>query len=332
MRRGPCTPGVDSSPAGRHDGHGPLTQKTVTNDPATLPAASAPPWHATLALRFVRGGSRTELASSQHGGPLRLQRVLHPAAGGCEALLLHPPGGIAGGDTLQIDVRVEPGADVLLSTPGAGKWYRSAGRAAHQHVTLRVARGALLEWLPQEAILFRGADAVQTLQIHLAADAGMIGWDIVQLGRIAAGEAWDAGRFRQTLCLCRDGVPVWREHADFAADDALLDAPTGLAGQRVFGTLWASGPGLADPDAQLAAVREALAASSDPDPLQFAAESEQSLCCAAATWLAAPVELLLVRVLANDAERARAQLEAAWAALRPTVIGRKAQRPRIWST
>ena len=300
-------------------------------DPSST--ARAPAWQAELALRFAAERGRTRLSAQRHRGPLRVQRVLYPEAEGCDALLLHPPGGIADGDRLSIEVALEPGAAALLTTPGASKWYRCDRGAATQQVHLRVADEATLEWLPQEAILFRGADAIQSLTIELAPRAATIGWDIVQLGRIAAGERWDLGRLRQRLDLRRDGTLVWREAADLGADSPLLEAACGFAGRRVFGTLWATSPALAaQADVALDAVRAALAPMLSTPGLHSLPESEQASCCAAATWLAAPVELLLVRALCNDAESVRTALQAAWHALRPLALGRAPRLPRIWAT
>ena len=296
------------------------------SDPAPL---SAPAWQASLQLRFGSAGSRTRPLDSHHDGPLRLQRVLRPPDDACQALLLHPPGGIAGGDTLDINVHLEPNSEVLLSTPGATKWYRSAGRSARQSVMLHVAGGAALEWLPQESILFNEADAMQSLHVELEPAARMIGWDIVQLGRIAAGEAWTQGRLRQSLRVHRAKQLVWCEEADFLATDTALHSITGLAGRAVFGTLWAASPALSQaPETGLDVVRAALAS----EGLQSTPISAQSELCVAATWLPAPAELLLVRALGNDAEAVRQQLERAWAGLRPLTMGRPARRPRIWNT
>ncbi len=296
-------------------------------------ASTAPAWVAELSLEFAAGATRTELASARHSGPLRVQRLLHPSDAPAECLILHPPGGVAGGDRLSIDVCVAAAAEVLISTPGAGKWYRSAGRTAEQHLSLRVANGGALEWLPQESLLFREADALQTLQIHLENDARHIGWDIVQLGRIAAGERWDAGRFRQSLSLHREGKLVWHEYADLLADDPTLDAPTCLAGARVFGTLWAAAPSLtSDAMSALEAVRTALPQTHHSGRLPAPAETVESDLCVAATWLAAPANLLLARALGNDCEHVRQSLELAWATLRPWVTGNAARRPRIWAT
>ncbi|WP_257386425.1 urease accessory protein UreD [Tahibacter caeni] len=299
----------------------------ATSDAAV--ASPAPPWPACLQLRFVGDGGRTRLAEARHTGPLRLQRLLHPRGDACQGLLLHPPGGIAGGDSLDVAVHLHAGSEVLLSTPGATKWYRSAGPEAQQSIRLQVDAGATLEWLPQESILFSGADAIQQLELDLAPGARMLGWDIVQLGRIAAGERWNQGRLRQSLSVRRAGQPVWHEQADLRADDALLHSPVGLAGRAVFATLWSAAPALEGaPDAALEQVRETLALTG----LQSTAGSSQSSLCAAATWLPAPASLLLVRVLGHDAEAVRGQLERAWAALRPLVSGRPARRPRIWNT
>lgn len=295
-----------------------------------------PPWHAELALHFSFAGGVVRLGGNQHRGPLRVQKVLYPQGrNACEVLLLHPPGGIAGGDVLDIKVHVDEGAHALLSTPGASKWYRSAGRVATQRVQLHVAASASLEWLPQETILFDEADAVQTLDLHLADTSSTLGWDIVQFGRTAAGDEWPRGRFRQNLSIARDGVPVFFERADVRADDAVRHALTGLAGFPVTGTLWAASPRLAvDPDAALAAVRAAIAWNSDGDALRLHGEGEwvQAPLCAAATWLPAPANLLLVRALGNDAEALRSVLETAWSALRPLALERTAYRPRIWAT
>lgn len=300
--------------------------------PSAPHAAHPPSWHAELALRFSRIDAVTRLTGNRHRGPLRVQKPLYPQGrDACEALLLHPPGGIAGGDALDIRVRVDEGAHALLSTPGASKWYRSAGRAATQRIDLHVAAAATLEWLPQEAILFDGADAVQALDLHLAGASATLGWDIMQLGRTVAGDDWPRGRFRQSLSILRDGRPVFVERADLRADDPARHALTGLAGFPVAGMLWAASPRLAAaPDAALDAVRAAIATASGG--LHGGGDWVQASLCAAATWLPAPADLLLVRALGGDAEPLRALLESAWATLRPLALGRGAYRPRIWAT
>lgn len=265
-------------------------------------------WNAELELRYGRAGSRTTLAR-RHRGPLQVQKALYPEGPAtCHTVVVHPPGGIAGGDALTIDVAVEPGAHALITTPGAAKWYKAEGRQAVQHVHLRV-HGAL-EWLPQEAIVFDGADARSALSIELAEGAAMLGWDIVALARAAAGERFTQGTYAQTIRLHEVGEFQWLERTRLAGGDALLASPVGLRGARVFGCLWAYGPRFGDD--QL----DALRAGSEP---------------AALTRLSP--RLLVARALGETTAAVRAALEAVWARLRPLVFdGRAAARPRIWAT
>jgi len=197
-------------------------------------------WHASLALRVRDAGGRSLLAC-EHRGPLRVQKALYPEGDApCHAVILHPPGGIAGGDVLQISVEVDAHAHALVTTPGAAKWYKANGRVATQHVRLDVA-GAL-EWLPQEAIVYDAAEVRSSIDIQLQPGASMIGWDIVALGRHAAGERFAHGVFAQTIRLTIGTELAWVERTRIAGGDALLESPIGLAGRHVFGCLWAAGP------------------------------------------------------------------------------------------
>lgn len=267
-------------------------------------------WHATLALDYRLQDGRTVLAR-RHRGPLQVQKPLYPEGEAlCHTLLIHPPGGIAGGDALSIDVSVNPGAQALITTPGATKWYKANGRRASQRVALRVEGGA--EWLPQEAIVFDQADVRSEIDIELADDAAMLGWDIVVLGRSASGESFTQGRFTQTIRLRQAGRLQWVERTRLAGGDALLASPIGLAGSAVFGCLWAAGPAWSD--SQLDALRERLPADAAP-----------------ITRLAP--RLLLARALGATSQAVRRALEAVWRELRPlTFDGRAATPPRIWAT
>ena len=126
---------------------------------ARLPTPpNSTPWQANLALRFARAERRHD---PRRQPPRRAaahpEGALSPKAGSiCHAIVLHPPAGICGGDQLHIDVEVGAEAQALLTTPGAGKWYRSAGALAEQVVNLKVSRGGTAEWLPQESIVFDG--------------------------------------------------------------------------------------------------------------------------------------------------------------------------------
>lgn len=293
------------------------------NQQALAAPASASPeagWSARLELRFARRDETTRAVHRHHAGPLRVQRMLYPeGAGCCHGLILHPPGGVAGGDRLDIDVHLESDAHTLLTTPGAAKWYRAGdARSAIQQLHLTVASDACLEWLPQESILFDGARVEQRCDITLEPRAALFGWDIVQLGRLAAGEQWQRGCWQQRMRIARAGQTVWLEQARLDASDPLRNSPLRLAGHNVFATGWACSPRLSIEHADALAAARATAA-------RFA------LPCGI-TWLAAPAELLVIRALGAHGHAVRELFEALWHTLRPWTSGMAPHRPRIWST
>src|SRR3990172_7209250 len=115
-------------------------------------------WRAQLALEFERRAARTVLSARRHDGPLVVQKPLYPEGDAvCHTIVVHPPGGMAGGDDIQLKARLDVNAHALLTTAGAGKWYRSVGPWARQSIQFDVSGGACLEWLPQENIIFNGA-------------------------------------------------------------------------------------------------------------------------------------------------------------------------------
>lgn len=273
-------------------------------------------WAAELALDFACREGRSLLVGNRHRGPLRVQKALYPEGEGvCQAIVLHPPSGIAGGDRLQIAVQVDAGAHAQLTTPGAGKWYRSGGDEAAQDIDLKVGPGALLEWLPQESIVFDGARARMTTRVELAADSRYLGWDILCLGRAAAGERFAHGRFDLVCRVEREGKPLWIERGGFAGDDAMLHSPAGWAGATVCGTLLCSFPEL--PRAA-AGLLEACRAVAPADGGRHA--------------LSALPGILLARYLGDNSEAARLWFAELWKILRPACCGRPAVIPRIWNT
>jgi urease accessory protein len=286
------------------------------------PAAQAG-WSATLELGFGARDGATALRRRRHAGPLQVQRAFYPEGHGvCHVYVLHPPGGLVAGDELAIDVEVDAGAHALVTTPAAGKVYRSPApdRAARQGQRLAVADGGALEWLPQETILFGGARARLVTQIELAGAARFVGWEIVVLGRPACDEPFGAGRLGQRIELYRDGEPLFVERTVLDGVDggaAALAAPWGLQGRSTLGTFFAapSAPGLLD------ALREVPHAGAEAGAFS------------ALTELDGPGGgVLVARTLGDGAARARAWFAALWAAARPALLGRPASSPRIWTT
>ena len=179
-------------------------------------------WKASLSLGFSFEHRKTTLSSKVHDGPLVVQKPLYPEGSEvCHAIVVHPPGGIAGGDELSLNARTGENACALLTTPGAAKWYRSAGPWARQRVAFDV-HGAL-EWLPQETIVFDGALADSAYHVDLGARAGFIGWDIVCLGRTGSGEKFSRGIFRSSVQVRREGRLLWKERGRIDGGGRLLD-------------------------------------------------------------------------------------------------------------
>ena len=280
-------------------------------DPA--PTVEPSGWSASLALSFTPGPGRTLLRGVRHSGPLRVQRPFYPQRDGtCHVYLLHPPGGLVGGDQLTIDVDVAAGARALVTTPAAGKLYRSEQRTARQVQRCRVAAGGSLEWLPQENIAFSGSWSEIATVVELSGDARFTGWEVTALGRPAAGERFTAGRLRQRFELWRNGDPLWLERGTYDGGGEALDAAWGLGGRSAIGVMVAVGVATAE----LPALRDALDAA-----LPGARHA-----------LTLRDDVLIGRALAATAEDVRRGLAAVWTAMRPARLGSPAVTPRVWAT
>jgi urease accessory protein len=280
----------------------------VPDDRASSPAH----WRARLDLAFDRDGERTRLARRSHEGPLVVQKPLYPEGDGvCQCIVVHPPGGIAGGDQLRLAIDVAPRAHAQLTTPGAARWYRADGRPSAQRIDFSVGAGGVLEWLPQSSILFDGIDARSDLRVRLARDSVYIAFDVVCLGRTASSERFERGTWRQQVDVERDDALIWSERALLRGGDALLHAKPGLNGAPVFGTFAAMAANIPD---------ELIAACRAPAP----ARGQGSV-----TRLP---RAIVARYLGDSTEAAHAYFTALWTIVRPALTGRAALVPRIWST
>ncbi|HZE92817.1 MAG TPA: urease accessory protein UreD [Rhizobacter sp.] len=274
-------------------------------------------WQGHLTLNYRRDGERT-IVHDLHSGPLRILQSLYPeSAGICHSVLVHPPGGIVGGDVLQIEAQLAEGSHALITTPGATRFYRSSGEPALQSLTARVADGARLEWLPLETICHRRTLAENRMRFELAPAAEMIGWDVLALGLPASGEAFDEGRYTQQIEL----PGVWLERGTVDGNDLRLrQSPIGLGGHTVLGTMWfAGGTALANPrrEALLDAARELIAAH----PL-----------APTAGCTSPHAEAVVLRLLAHRVEPAMELLGTVWARWRALGWGLPATPPRVWRT
>ena len=252
--------------------------------------------------------SATEAAAGWHAR-------LYPEGGHvCHSVIVHPPGGIAAGDRLEIDIGTSANAHALITTPGATKWYKTPGRSASQSVHIDVAVDGVIEWLPQEAIVFNQAHASASLDITLEKNALFLGWDTLCFGRTAAGERFASGSYRQRWQIRQGGTLLWNENGMLDGGSPLLASAAGMGGAPVCATLVAAGRPVDS------ALIDALRAAMEPMP--------------AGTRMGAtrlPMAVV-VRYLGHSTEEARDALVAVWGILRPHLTGIKANTPRLWRT
>ena len=272
-------------------------------------------WRAQLRLDFRKRVDCTVLGRAEHIGPLRVQRPFYPEGDCCHLYILHPPGGLAPGDTLAIEAALAPSTSVLLTTPAAGKIYCSDTQQSPQvqGVRAQLTAGSCLEWLPQETIVFSGAEVTLTNRFDLSGDADLLAWDIVVLGRRASGESFDRGQCRQHIEVYRDDCPLLIERSHFVGGSELLSAPWGMQGASVAGTLVAT---LNADRALLDSLREGLATLALPGEWGISSRNG----------------VLIARCIGDSPQRCRQGFEWLWSQVRPLLNGREACRPRIWNT
>ena len=273
-------------------------------------------WHAELKLDYTSESQRT-VARHSHQGPLRILKSLYPEGDSiCHNVLVHPPGGLVGGDTIDIQVSVASGAHGLVSTPGATRFYRSGGHPALQQVVAHVSDRARLEWLPLEAIAYNDCEATNRAVFNLAPGAELITWDVTALGLPSSDQSFTQGHFQQHL-----EIPgVWLERGNIQGNDARwLNSPLGLAGQKCFASLvFASGSPIAPERVERAL--EAARSLIEVNPLKLQA----GITCS-------HPQVIVMRVTSPLVEPSMNLLKQVWASWRHTLWQLPSEPPRIWS-
>ena len=274
-------------------------------------------WQACLNLTFAKQHERSYLAKNLHVGPLVLQKSLYPEGEAvCHGVVIHPPGGVAGGDALTLNVSLASGAHALLTTPGAGKWYKANGQQASQDLQFSLQQGACFEWLPQENILFDGAQVKFSAEVNLAENAQFAGWEITCFGRQAQKELWQTGGLQQKLAIWRDGKLIWNERNAFKPEHLLMQSMVGLYGNAVSAS-FVIAAGLV-PAELVATCKEVQAQSVLDSQARYA--------------VSALPEIFSARYVGQSAQNARHYFEQLWQILRPWYAGRAVTKPRIWNT
>ena len=262
-------------------------------------------WSAELMLRFVRRGPKTCIGARRHFGPLLVQRPFYPEGAPCHVYVLHPPGGVVGGDKLVLDVHLESGSHALLTMPGATKFYRSGGDTACLRQHFHLAPDSVLEWLPQGSICFAGARARLENRFSLSPGARLLAWETLCLGRPVMNETFSHGALDTRLQIDVPNDPGLHER--LRIEGGQLQKLGGYPLQATFCAYPAT--------AELLEQARTLLDGLHPP--------------AGATLLG---ELLVVRLLDHDNQRLQLTLQRLWHALRPAVIGLTPCPPRIWAT
>lgn len=262
-------------------------------------------WSAELMLRFVRRGAKTCIGARRHFGPLLVQRPFYPEGGPCHVYVLHPPGGVVGGDKLVLDVHLEPDSHALLTMPGATKFYRSGGDTSSLDQHFHLAPGSVLEWLPQGSICFPGARVRLHNRFSLAPGARLLAWETLCLGRPVMNETFSHGAVDSRLQIDLADDPGLHER--LRIDGGQLEKLAGYPLQATF-----------------------CAYPANESLLEQARALIDELCVPSGATLLG--ELLVVRLLDHENLRLQLTLQRLWHALRPAVVGLAPCPPRIWAT
>ena len=273
-------------------------------------------WRARLDIEVLATPLGSRLGSRLHSGPLRIQRPFFPEGPKVLHLyLLHPPGGVVGGDQLEVQLKLSAAAQALVTTPAAQKLYRSPIATSRVRNTLEVGPDACLEWLPTETIVFDGARSSNHLLIHLDPSSSYIGWDIVCFGRPASVAPFSEGQWSSSLEINRGGLPLLIERIQVRGGTPTLTASWGYANNLIAATFVCTTPDLDRIGRAAESIRELLREVPDVNAAVTAIDG-----------------LVVLRLQACSLERVRGVLIASWGRTRPFIAGRLACAPRIWST
>ena len=270
-------------------------------------------WHAELYLDFIQKNKKTILKQCKHKGPLQVQKLFYPEGNGaCHVYLLHPPGGVVGGDNFDVRIDVSANAKVLVTTPAACKFYRSGGAIACQKQTIKVADHGILEWFPSENIFFSGAQAKLETKVNLSDKSHFIGWDIVCLGRPTVKEYFSKGSLTQRFDIFKGGRPIRLDKLIIQENSSILDAKWGFGGKAILGSFFC----LTSKKELVDLLRKNIVSFKNNDLFSITFVDDIILC----------------RYLGNSVEQVKHNFVKAWQILSFALLDHKPISPRIWST
>ncbi|REG86963.1 urease accessory protein UreD [Marinomonas pollencensis] len=296
-----------------------VTQPDTSQQEAPLKKSEPSQWHAFLTLGFQKTARGTVLKTCDHKGPLYVQKPFYPeGADTAHVYLLHPPGGLVSGDRLTITANLSENTHVLITTPGAGRVYRARDDKTLQHqvTQLNVPKDSVMEWLPQEAILYPNAHTRLENQINLTENAKFIGWEVTCFGLPANQADFADGQAEQGFEIRQDGRLKVRERLVIDEQSrAIFKAKAGLANNPINGLMIAGPFDRSDKYDELI------------DTLRSHCTEHLSL-----SGVTLVDEYIIIRSLHHDSEKMRQLFTQCWREIRPALINKTACEPRIWAT
>ena len=199
-------------------------------------------WQGSISLETRKKRGSTRLSFLKHQGPLRIQRPFLQDDGSCHIYLIHPPGGVVGGDALFVKFEGHENTNTLITSSAASKFYSCEAGLPKQKISqdLTVKRGSLLEWVPHENIFFEGSKTELQNKIVMSDESRFFGWEIMVLGRLESDKNSFGGTLRSTTTISIDSQLIHRDFFDYSPE--MGQSSWGLNGKRVIGSLIATSP------------------------------------------------------------------------------------------
>ena len=273
-------------------------------------------WPAKIDCDFQKTAhGKTALVRLSHQGPLRIQKLFHDGDL-AHCYLLHPPGGMVSGDSLQSRFRVHQGAKVLITTPASGKLYKARKNQIVQTASthINISSDAFCAHLPQDTIVFDRAFGELETFLTVDSDATFIGWEHLIFGRRAGGYPFESGQLIQSLRIARDQRLLFRENLRLTP--RTLRAESGLNGMVSFASVTLVLPAISSQTSDVVSVARDTLKSFDV----HAGVSAVRKC------------LISVRILSSVEEETKSALEQLWTIIGLELMGRRVSSPRIWRT
>ena len=275
-------------------------------------------WYGSLQLGLTEKKGKTVLAEKQQSGPYTVQRSFYPEGDICHLILLHPPGGLVEGDCLELATTLDKQSHCVMTTPSAGKVYHCESIAAGQKQEFNLKDQSVLEWFPQETILFANSKANLHTSISIEKDARFIGWELVCLGRPISNDNYEGGFLMQHIEIKVDSKSILNERLviDSMDDkDPALGADWGFADYTVFGSLYITGASKAHLDIARKVIAEF---DTIQNPLRIGVSLVDGV--------------IVCRGLTAQSRHLKAAFMQIWSALRHELLGVEMNTPRIWNT